>query len=420
MNKAVLHLENIGLVHSADIALGGVTVITGNNNTGKTTISKALYSYARTMSRLASDYQNDAIDYASRNLNRIAWRLETRSESPCECNKILDLLLSSRNKDKKSFVDVKKTIDSILAGDGCPDDFRNQLVELQQILSISMCDYAKFHYEDILDAEFPSGVSSLLSKGAKARISMKMKVGSNFLNVFTYTEGKTDLNLDVGVPIPSVSFIDDAYSFDSFRHVTVDNDEYNALHHRDFLCMQLARSTETISTFDKLAIKADLDELLAGFPKSACGCFRIEKGDYYYVEDGRAIKIANLATGSKFFVILQLLFESGQIGRDSLLILDEPEAHLNPEWINILAKLIVDMNERLGITTVITTQSLNLVLAFDALSSSDKRPLFYMAQHSDIEGMSDFNSVDDIRSVYKHLSSDYVATYKRRQSGDWV
>ena len=165
---------------------------------------------------------------------------------------------------------------------------------------------------------------------------------------------------------------------------------------------------------------SDLDELLAGFPKSACGCFRIEKGDYYYVEDGRAIKIANLATGSKFFVILQLLFESGQIGRDSLLILDEPEAHLNPEWINILAKLIVDMNERLGITTVITTQSLNLVLAFDALSSSDKRPLFYMAQHSDIEGMSDFNSVDDIRSVYKHLSSDYVATYKRRQSGDWV
>ena len=43
-----LKLKNIGKVKSADIELSGITVIGGENNTGKSTVGKALFSIFNT------------------------------------------------------------------------------------------------------------------------------------------------------------------------------------------------------------------------------------------------------------------------------------------------------------------------------------------------------------------------------------
>lgn len=39
-----LHLENIGLIQDATIEMQGITVIAGENGTGKSTVGKALYA----------------------------------------------------------------------------------------------------------------------------------------------------------------------------------------------------------------------------------------------------------------------------------------------------------------------------------------------------------------------------------------
>jgi len=45
-----LKLENIGIVKKADINLDGLTVIAGENDTGKSTVGKALYSIIKSIS----------------------------------------------------------------------------------------------------------------------------------------------------------------------------------------------------------------------------------------------------------------------------------------------------------------------------------------------------------------------------------
>ena len=40
-----LKLENVGKIRSANIDLNGITVIAGENNTGKSTIGKMLFVY---------------------------------------------------------------------------------------------------------------------------------------------------------------------------------------------------------------------------------------------------------------------------------------------------------------------------------------------------------------------------------------
>ena len=44
-----IELKNIGKIRSASVDLDGITVIAGENNTGKSTVSKALYSSYKTL-----------------------------------------------------------------------------------------------------------------------------------------------------------------------------------------------------------------------------------------------------------------------------------------------------------------------------------------------------------------------------------
>ena len=46
-----IDLENIGIVKKASVKLDGLTVIAGENDTGKSTVGKILYSFIRSVSK---------------------------------------------------------------------------------------------------------------------------------------------------------------------------------------------------------------------------------------------------------------------------------------------------------------------------------------------------------------------------------
>ena len=50
----ILRIKNFGKIAEADIKLDGITVICGNNNTGKSTVGKALFSFFNAL----NDYKN--------------------------------------------------------------------------------------------------------------------------------------------------------------------------------------------------------------------------------------------------------------------------------------------------------------------------------------------------------------------------
>ena len=51
---------------------------------------------------------------------------------------------------------------------------------------------------------------------------------------------------------------------------------------------------------------------------------------------------------------------------NTVLILDEPESHLHPEWENIVAEITVLLAKKLGVKILLTTHSSNFMLAVDA------------------------------------------------------
>ena len=58
--------------------------------------------------------------------------------------------------------------------------------------------------------------------------------------------------------------------------------------------------------------------------------------------------------------------DQGELNEKTLLILDEPEAHLNPEWKNEFAEVIALLVKELGVKVPLTTHSARFVMAIDA------------------------------------------------------
>ena len=54
-----LRLKNIGIIEEADINLPGLTVITGKNSSGKSTVGKALYAVIDGAIDITEKYNND-------------------------------------------------------------------------------------------------------------------------------------------------------------------------------------------------------------------------------------------------------------------------------------------------------------------------------------------------------------------------
>lgn len=101
-------------------------------------------------------------------------------------------------------------------------------------------------------------------------------------------------------------------------------------------------------------------------------------------EDGKVnIEIERVATGFKTFTYLQRLLENGFLGRDSLLLIDEPEAHLHPQWIVEYARILVLLHKELGQKIMVATHNPDMVAALKAIAEREgvaSKTHFYIAQ----------------------------------------
>jgi predicted ATP-dependent endonuclease of OLD family len=87
--------------------------------------------------------------------------------------------------------------------------------------------------------------------------------------------------------------------------------------------------------------------------------------------DGSIFNLLDCATGVKSFAILQLLLKNGSLNDKTLLIIDEPESHLHPQWIIEYARLIVLLNKHAGIKFFIASHNPDMVSAIKYISAKE-------------------------------------------------
>ena len=123
------------------------------------------------------------------------------------------------------------------------------------------------------------------------------------------------------------------------------------------------------------------------------------------------IDFSNIASGLKIFIILQRLISNGAFLDEPVLIIDEPETNLHPEWQVKLANILVLLNKELGIKIYMNSHSPYFVRAIEFFScqygTSEKCRYYFMETDMD-SGM--FMSVDvteQLGVIYDKLAEPF-------------
>jgi predicted ATPase len=105
---------------------------------------------------------------------------------------------------------------------------------------------------------------------------------------------------------------------------------------------------------------------------------------YTRKSDNLTIKLENAATGIKTFAYIEQLLRKGYLNNRAILIIDEPEAHLHPQWIVEFARLLVMLNKEMGLKIMIASHDPDMVSAIRYVADAEgvlTNANFYLAEH---------------------------------------
>lgn len=100
-------------------------------------------------------------------------------------------------------------------------------------------------------------------------------------------------------------------------------------------------------------------------------------------EQGIDIDVKDAATGVKTFAYMSQLLRNGWLDKETLLMIDEPEAHLHPQWIVEFARLLVKIHKELGVKVLVASHNPDMVAAIQSIAQKEEvidKTVFYLAQ----------------------------------------
>lgn len=407
-----INLENIGKVGYADVEIKGLTVITGGNNSGKTTVGKVLFSLLNVISeydrkaeidkKIGMDIVLRDIVHSLDDIQRIFYRTSSGRKANLFDEQIKSIYVFVRkplseknyNEFKQLLLCVKEEINKLFSEfDNGDKESENALLAKQLLTERSTFIFEKikgilhrldhFDVSDFvldkiqrsLNDEFSKQIIPVKYPNAEGKIqiqfdeykSISLDVNENQIKFAQTTEGLFS-------PYRRVFFIDNPYLVDDLSVRTWSRGWYESepgdiiCNHNEHLLRHLRAHRENNYFATWLNTQEGKD--IYNFIKNVVPGNRVDKSDgvYYFEKGSSELKVSNLATGSKMFFLLKNLFENGYLDHETVLILDEPEAHLHPEWQNIFAEFIVRLVKLVGVKVLLTTHSPNFMLALEAMA----------------------------------------------------
>lgn len=388
-----LTIDNFAFIKHADIAIEGITVIAGNNNTGKSTVGKILFAIFAVLKNINQKIAGQRYQMIERTLiskilrvagekaSSIAWKLDGE----------FDDFLSFR--DEEISIDwnmfFSKYADKVTGLKN--NEVQQEIIhDVEQIKSWPRLRLIKDAISPYFSSCFNQQINSLSSPEVPAQVSLhiKNKEISMLFTDNTVTEINPGIELTNKVIFyssPSVVDLMDAHMLDNLpmRHLI------------NMLRQYSERMVDDRDLFEKSMMKGRLSEVLQKIDTLLPGKIQKQRVGYALArpEWQEPLSIKNLSMGLKAFVVLKMLLESNQLKERDVLILDEPEIHLHPTWQLKYAELIVLLQKEFNLSIVITTHSNFFLNAIETYSrkyvTGDKLKLYLADVQADGAVMND-------------------------------
>ena len=474
-----IRLENVGIIKSADIQVDGLTVITGKNSSGKTTVGKVAYSIVKANCRAQESFDNSRDSYLKNQLDKLRKILlpanasfskrllyETNKEKTNN-NSLVKLLIQAYHlgiyeENYQILNDIYSQLDNLKAEDILTylkkdndidallpvqiNRYQEQFEEVKESakelckLTIRILEskdsyriYLHQRTKDFLNYSFHKQVKPVRNQGCISHIDILQKGHTCIsIRIESANDYYYDVNSSFIFPAEQAVFLDDPFILDR-----IDNDgisivsgitdpiyaKDNLIHPTDLQSYEdemtaMLLSKRSSNFFDEIELQRKYHSIFQKINDIVPGEFLSTNDGLFYLDDGVKLNIHNLATGSKLFFIIKQLLLNGYLDR-TLLVLDEPESHLHPEWIQKFAEVIILLVKELHLRIILTTHSPDLLLALSVYSKDyqiQDRSHYYLAKTIEGSWEATIDCIDEnINEGYAHLSIPLLEMSVRNQ-----
>ena len=413
-----LSIKNVGKLKEADVEINGITVITGENDTGKSTVGKVLWSVFNGFYEIDEKVYNEKVSELEKIIDEIIKENVYKNLST-DYNSFFEIFNSTREKIAIEFLkgnknyseDEIKIIINNYKKDLKIENISNFVQEINETLKISDKEIIKVIVSRVMNKEFHNQINAVFSKE-------KMNIGEISLKI-------KDREIDLKIENNEISdvqnyflinketmYIDNPFILDSY--------DFEDENHQTHLATNVFSENEN-SVISEIKVKKKLNNIYQKLNSVLSGEILENKNSkFVYRKNGEDIDLKNLSTGLKTFAIIKMLLQNGTLEENGTIILDEPEIHLHPEWQLKFAELIVLLQKEFGMHILLTTHSpyfLNAIEVFSERHKIEDKCKYYVAEN---EGNSSIikDLTGNTREIYRKLARPIQDLENIRYSSD--
>lgn len=419
-----LKINNIAKVRSADVKLNGLTVIAGENSSGKSTVGKVLFSAIKAVAEARADDDENR----EKAINKLVTSLYMRIKSSVnrfdnqEIDKLFPIVHRSFTKtlmeaDANGKLDEHlETLATAIQGfeNVTPRMKALMLKDLDSIgIAIKNKDNraatVKTNMDYFIESEFMNNICSYGCDEASVTLSENGQI--RYLDLQIENEKVSHVRVASDEPLNDATYVESPlyiHMLDTLlRAETFREAGGRYYYRRSMLPIHIKDLAEKID-----GLKMASDSLQLWEPLSVTdiiqGEFRYDTKNHrlLFRQNGNDISPINVASGIKSFGLVQMLLQTNTIGATKILIWDEPENHLHPEWQIAFAKLMVKLSN-MGVPVLVSTHSPYFVQGvryFAAQQDMEKFVSYYLAEIGK-DNLSELKEVtDDLNAIFVKLS----------------
>lgn len=419
-------LTNINKIKNATIELNGLTIIAGVNDSGKSTIGKMLFALTKAIGNMGN--HNDEQRYRRirfqaamlyNQLSSIEKNLQINIKEklilPPNINEFMEELMDATIADNLLLEEKEKFTEHI---DITPQQKARILRYLENIKeeiqeNKEPQNILKKEFETIIEAEF---LNNICTNGTE-HSEIAFYEGTHDNNVFISLE-KNKIK-DISATNLTEFQINDATFVESPLYIhlldilasaqTLKEKRYSTAIFRplvNYHVKDMAQKLDAIK-YPFLA-PSQFDDKMNAIGDITGGKFEFDNKtrNLFWKKEGVKYSPVNVASGIKAFGVMQILMETQAINENKILIWDEPENHLHPEWQIKIAQLFVEI-AKAGVPILISSHSpyfIQGVRYFTEKHELNKFVNYYLAKETE-DGLSELEDVTkDLNQIFVKLA----------------
>lgn len=415
-----VEINKVGKIDSVTVDINGLTVIAGPNNTGKSTISKALFASYFSLENYRNNIIKDRRHSISSLINNFIFSIDrddyTEFQNP---NMIVKKIM---NQLEQYYEGIEGWTSDVIVG-----LIKNEVEKLN--VDVSDDDFDQLYRR--LNMRLKLSDEAILSRLTTRNFNNEF---SGQIKNLKYADSETKVILTIDKKQTTFKWVDRAGNVHNPQNLSkkiiyigdpnvvehelrsLSRRRRDVLLHDSRLYRLYNKSTDDDSVSNEIIADDKIQQIYHEFSKiSDLHVVQTKDsffgGNTYADSKGLEYDWKNLSEGLKTFEVLQTLIRNGSLVEGGTLILDEPEIHLHPEWQVSLAKIIVLIQKQFQMHILLTTHSPYFLRAIEVFSKQYKvnnQNKYYLSSlNKDGDGVvSDVSN--EINKVYAELTRPFM------------